>query len=60
MEKKTFAFKLVEKSHENATQASPKKWAARDGVSVAGCTDYLFPGNLRYRTQFNSDGGDYC
>lgn len=60
MEKKTFAFKLVEKTQENANEKASKKWAARDGVSVAGCTDYLFPGNLRYESRFSADNGVYC
>lgn len=50
MEKKTFAFKLAEKSPRDTG-----KWKARDGVAVAGCTDFRFPNNLRY-----SDNGVYC
>ena len=34
MEKKTFAFKLADKSAK-----SDGKWKARDGVALAGCTE---------------------
>ena len=60
MEKKTFAFKLVEKAQDKAAEQAPQKWAARDGVAVAGCTDYLFPTNLRYPSSSSSDGGVFC
>lgn len=55
MEKKTFAFKLADK---NVSKNS--KWRAREGVSVAGCTDYLFPDNLRYSVGSGRDNGAYC
>lgn len=41
--KKIFAFKLAEKKEKAATT----KWKARDGVSVAGCTDRLGTGDFR-------------
>jgi hypothetical protein len=49
MEKKTFAFKLADR---NAKAAS--KWTARDGVSLAGCSNV---GDYQYRL---SDSGYYC
>jgi hypothetical protein len=53
MEKKTFAFKLADKSTKGAG-----KWKARDGVAVAGCTEVRF-GN--YRDTFNtSDDWNFC
>jgi hypothetical protein len=50
MEKKTFAFKLSDANTKGAS-----KWNAREGVALAGCTEYRFPGNYRY-----SDNGVYC
>jgi hypothetical protein len=55
MEKKTFAFKLADK---NAKDDS--RWKARDGISLAGCTEYRFPGNYRYATAGGGDLGAYC
>lgn len=55
MERKTFAFRLAEKSPRDTG-----KWKAREGVSVAGCTDYLFPDNLRYSVGSGRDNGAYC
>ena len=60
MEKKTFAFKLVEKAQDKATEQASQKWAARDGVAVAGCTEFQFPGNFRFGTRFSTDGGIFC
>lgn len=57
-QQKLFAFKLAEKETARKApdvQANPGKWQARDGAAVAGCTDFRFPGNLRY-----SDNGVYC
>ena len=50
MEKKTFAFKLADRNAEAAS-----KWTARDGVSLAGCTDTTGFGDYRFR-----DTGYYC
>lgn len=55
MEKKTFAFRLADKS-----SPATGKWKAREGVAVAGCTDYLFPDNLRYSVGSGRDNGAYC
>ena len=41
--KTTFAFKLA----ENKDKAATKKWKARDGVSVAGCSDITGDGDFR-------------
>lgn len=48
---KTFAFKLADKRDVSRDG----KWKARDGLSVAGCTEYRFPNNLR-----QNDNGVYC
>ena len=37
IEKKTFAFKLADKKNKEV-QSSGVKWKARDGLSIAGCT----------------------
>ena len=57
-EKKTiFAFKLAEKKDKTAT----KKWKARDGVSVAGCSDLTGDGEFRERTiSPRGDFGVFC
>ena len=57
---KTFAFKLAQKSQvKSGSQSS--QWKAREGVAVAGCTQYgHIPGNLRYKTASGSDYGVYC
>lgn len=34
MEKKTFAFKLADQGAK-----APRKWTAREGVALAGCTE---------------------
>jgi len=44
-EKKVFAFKLAEKKQKE--KAAPAKWTAREGVSLAGCTDYHGNGDYR-------------
>ncbi len=56
---KLFAFKLAEQVQKDKT-SKVTPWKARDGVSVAGCTDYLWPGNLRYSAGFGSDNGVFC
>jgi hypothetical protein len=48
--KKTFAFKLAAKK----TGMSDKKWTARAGVAVAGCTDPTDQG--LYRESIYTDG----
>ena len=53
MHKMTFAFKLADR---NANGAS--KWAARDGVSLAGCSEVRL-GNYREGTRYG-DNGIYC
>jgi hypothetical protein len=49
MEKKTFAFKLADKTPKGAG-----KWKARDGVALAGCTEVV---HMNYR---ESDTGVFC
>jgi hypothetical protein len=65
MEKKTFAFKLAEK-RESSLGSGGGKWKARDGVSLASCTE-LLNGNYRANEKtFPSgppcppDEGYYC
>ena len=53
MEKKTFAFKLANKSADGIS-----KWKARDGISLAGCT-WSPCGCYRY-SQWRLDDGYYC
>lgn len=57
-DKKIFAFKLAEKKEQEKEKAA--KWKAREGVSVAGCTDPQGWGNYRYTTSRGSDNGAYC
>lgn len=58
---KLFAFKLAAKEDAKKESATPDTpWKARDGVAVAGCTDYLFPDNLRYTGARGADNGAYC
>ena len=58
---KLFAFKLAAKVEAKQDKAELQgKWKAQDGVAVAGCTDYLFPGNLRYGRGTGRDNGVYC
>lgn len=56
MEKKTFAFKLSD------SRSKQGKWKARDGVSVAGCTDPEGMGMYRYPDGYTggNDDGMYC
>ncbi|HWT13325.1 MAG TPA: hypothetical protein VN231_11270 [Allosphingosinicella sp.] len=51
MEKKVFAFKLADKNNG--------KWKAREGVSLAGCTDPTGQGLHRYMTR-TGDNGVWC
>lgn len=54
-----FAFKLATK--DNAQPQADAQWKAQEGVAVAGCTDYRFPGNLRYaHATLGADRGVYC
>ena len=53
MEKKTFAFKLADKSPKGAS-----KWSARDGVSLAGCSEVTY-GNYRSSSR-TGDNGYFC
>ena len=59
-EKKAFAFKLAEKnSIKLEDKVETPKWQAREGLSVAGCTDPAGQGNYRdYRTGI--DNGVWC
>ena len=50
MEKKTFAFKLADQGAKGA-----RKWTARDGVALAGCSEVAF-GNYRDTRRFGDDG----
>jgi hypothetical protein len=56
---KLFAFKLATKQQEADKLQQPpfraKKWKAREGVAIAGCTDPLEVGDYRY-----SDRGVWC
>ncbi|WP_332767361.1 hypothetical protein [Phenylobacterium sp.] len=61
-EKTVFAFKLAEKK-----DAAPQtgKWKARDGVSVAGCTDQTGDGDYRAEVDIwgqyrGVDNGYWC
>ncbi len=53
MEKKTFAFKVADRGAKGAA-----KWSARDGVSLAGCSEVQF-GDYRSFTR-TGDNGYYC
>lgn len=55
-EKKIFAFKLAEKKDKTATA----KWKARDGVSLAGCTDPTGLGDFRFSLAIGRDNGVFC
>jgi hypothetical protein len=58
---KLFAFKLAAKEDAKKETAKPDaQWKGRDGVSVAGCTEYRFPDNLRYTGASGADNGAYC
>lgn len=56
---KLFAFKLATKQQQpeklRQESAQGKKWKAREGVAIAGCTDPLEVGDYRY-----SDRGVWC
>lgn len=52
MEKTTFAFKLADRDGKNFD-----KWKTRDGVALAGCTD--FGGDLR-ESKIRLDDWYYC
>jgi len=54
MERKTFAFKLVDKRPND-----PGKWQARDGIALASCSEITWPGNYR-RWDGQRDSGSYC
>lgn len=55
--KKVFAFKLADKKQtaDASNEQKRKKFKARDGVAIAGCTDPSGRWNVRY-----SDNGMYC
>jgi hypothetical protein len=53
MQKKTFAFKLIDTVEKRAA-----KWTARDGVALAGCSEVRL-GNYREATRYG-DNGIYC
>ena len=58
---KLFAFKVVTKNQEVDSKKNEGKWVAREGVAAAGCTDYRFPGNVRYPSAtYGADRGVYC
>ncbi|HZI14623.1 MAG TPA: hypothetical protein VE153_29920 [Myxococcus sp.] len=59
-DKKVFAFKLAEKKENEKEKAASTKWKARDGVSVAGCTDPTGQGDYRFGTRYSQDGGVWC
>ena len=52
---KLFAFKLA-----NTSDKSKAKWAARDGVSVAGCTRVSRGQVAAPSYRYGRDGGAYC
>ena len=54
-QKKIFAFKLAAKQDKAATP----KWKAREGVSLAGCTDPTGDGDFREFGHVR-DGGIFC
>ncbi|MDQ3288591.1 MAG: hypothetical protein M3Q42_10110 [Pseudomonadota bacterium] len=57
---KLFAFKVASREEEVDTKEEGK-WVAREGVAAAGCTEYRFPGNLRYaHATYGADRGVYC
>ena len=54
MEKKTFAFKLSDESAKGA-----RKWKARDGVAIAGCS--LVDPRWQYKESLHrADDWYYC
>jgi hypothetical protein len=59
VKEKLFAFKVAAK--ETESRKEEEKWVAREGVAAAGCTDYKFPGNVRYpHPTYGADRGVYC
>jgi len=54
MEKKTFAFKLADANAKGA-----RKWKARDGVALAGCSEVGTFGNWRESFK-RADDWYYC
>ncbi|HVG60562.1 MAG TPA: hypothetical protein VNA24_18530 [Hyalangium sp.] len=59
-DKKVFAFKLADKKEKETAKEKGAKWKAREGVSVAGCTDPTDQGNYRYGRGTGSDNGVWC
>lgn len=62
-DKKIFAFKLAEKKEQE--KPTTAKWKARDGVSVAGCSDQTGDGDYRadidiWGTYRGLDNGYWC
>lgn len=58
---KLFAFKVAPKDQGVDSKENESKWVAREGVAAAGCTDYKFPGNVRYPSSAGvADQGIYC
>ncbi len=58
---KLFAFKVASKEQDVESQKNDGKWVAREGVAAAGCTDFRFPGNVRYpHATYGADRGVYC
>lgn len=53
--KKVFAFKLAKKKEAGKEKAETTQWKAREGLSLAGCTDPTERGLYRY-----SDNGVWC
>jgi hypothetical protein len=52
-EKKVFAFKLAEKKEK----AANARWKAREGVSLAGCTDPIGDGSYREYEDYGGPAG---
>jgi hypothetical protein len=59
-DKKVFAFKLAEKKEKENEKEKAAKWQAREGVSLAGCTDPTGVGNYRYASRYGADNGIWC
>lgn len=58
--KKVFAFKLAEKKEKENEKAAAGKWKAREGISLAGCTDPTGQGDYRYSLSIGRDNGVWC
>jgi hypothetical protein len=58
-DKKVFAFKLADKKEDVKEKAATPKWKAREGVSVAGCTDPTGVGDYRWQGT-GRDNGIWC